>query len=81
MQYGLNSRPALQTNLQKRLMGNFGYPPPLFSKDGNMEDIFQFLIACLNLKMNGLLYGIFLKKTFQILISFQRIHFFTLLRI
>ena len=53
-------------NLQKRLTGNFGF---LFSKDGNVEGIFQFLITWINFKVNGLLSGIFFWKTFQIPIS------------
>ena len=75
---------AFKRNLQIRLMGNFGlqYGAPwlrksgsstcLLCKDGNVEDISRFCLLALNLKMNGLLFGIFSRKKFQIPITLKK---------
>ena len=79
---------AFKRNLQIRLMGNFGLQygyrslgvkRVYFVKTVTWKMFFISCLLPLNLKMNGLFFGIFSKKKFQILITLKRIYSFILL--
>ena len=84
---------AFKRNLQIRLMGNFGlqYGAPwlrslevqrvYFVKTVTWKIFLIFCLLALNLKMDGLLFGIFSRKKFQIPITLKKIYSFILLKI
>ena len=72
---------AFKRNLQIRLMGNFGWLPGYerlrvqrvyFVKTVTWKIFLIFCLLALNLKMNGLLFGIFSRKKFQIPITLKK---------